>query len=107
MSCLERRSLYDVNLVVLFLDAIYFPVRPSGPKEGVLRHTRTAPRPQGDSQASITDSRRRSSLLLSQLRPPADHRASGYHPPIADLRLVAPLAQDSNVSTPASLGTST
>ena len=31
-----RRSLYDVNLVVLFLDAIYFPVRPSGPKEGVI-----------------------------------------------------------------------
>jgi putative transposase len=27
-----RRSLYDVNLVVLFLDAIYLPVRPSGPK---------------------------------------------------------------------------
>ena len=31
-----RRSLYDVNLVVLFLDAIYLPVRPSGPKEGVI-----------------------------------------------------------------------
>ena len=31
-----RRSLYDVNLVVLFLDAIYLPVRPSGPKEGVV-----------------------------------------------------------------------
>jgi transposase-like protein len=31
-----RRSLYDVNLVVLFLDAIYLPVRPSGPKEGVM-----------------------------------------------------------------------
>jgi transposase-like protein len=30
-----RRSLYEVNLVVLFLDAIYLPVRPSGPKEGV------------------------------------------------------------------------
>jgi transposase-like protein len=26
-----RRSLYEVNLVVLFLDAIYLPVRPSGP----------------------------------------------------------------------------
>jgi transposase-like protein len=25
-----------VNLVVLFLDAIYLPVRPSGPKEGVI-----------------------------------------------------------------------
>ena len=31
-----HRSLYDVNLVVLFLDAIYLPVRPSGPKEGVV-----------------------------------------------------------------------
>jgi transposase-like protein len=31
-----RRSLYDVNLVVLFLDAIYRQVRPSGPKEGVM-----------------------------------------------------------------------
>src|SRR5690242_1151439 len=31
-----RRSLYDVNLVVLFLDAIYLPVRRSGPKEGVI-----------------------------------------------------------------------
>jgi putative transposase len=31
-----RRSLYDANLVVLFLDAIYLPVRPSGPKEGVI-----------------------------------------------------------------------
>jgi putative transposase len=32
----KRRSLYDVHLVVLFLDAIYLPVRPSGPKEGVV-----------------------------------------------------------------------
>ena len=32
----KRRSLYDVNLVVLFVDAIYLPVRPSGPKEGVI-----------------------------------------------------------------------
>jgi transposase-like protein len=31
-----RRSLYDISLVVLFLDAIYLPVRPSGPKEGVI-----------------------------------------------------------------------
>src|SRR5271155_2485720 len=31
-----RRSLFDVNLVVLFLDALYLPVRPSGPKEGVI-----------------------------------------------------------------------
>ena len=32
----SRRSLYDIQLVVLFLDAIYLPVRPSGPKEGVM-----------------------------------------------------------------------
>src|SRR5437763_2605273 len=31
-----RRSLYDIHLVVLFLDAIYLPVRPNGPKEGVI-----------------------------------------------------------------------
>src|ERR1700674_25256 len=31
-----RRDLYEINLVVLFLDAIYLPVRPSGPKEGVI-----------------------------------------------------------------------
>jgi putative transposase len=31
-----RRDLYEVRLVVLFLDAIYLPVRPSGPKEGVM-----------------------------------------------------------------------
>jgi putative transposase len=32
----QRRDLYDVKLVALFLDAIYLPVRPQGPKEGVL-----------------------------------------------------------------------
>jgi transposase-like protein len=32
----KRRSLYDVNLVALFLDATFISVRPSGPKEGVL-----------------------------------------------------------------------
>jgi len=31
-----RRDLYEVKLVALFLDAIYLPVRPQGPKEGVL-----------------------------------------------------------------------
>ena len=31
-----RRTLYDVKLVALFLDAIYLPVRPHGPKEGVM-----------------------------------------------------------------------
>ena len=32
----KRRDLYEVKLVVLFLDAIFLPVRPSGPKEGVM-----------------------------------------------------------------------
>jgi putative transposase len=32
----RRRSLYDVQLVALFLDATFISVRPSGPKEGVL-----------------------------------------------------------------------
>jgi hypothetical protein len=65
-----RRSLYDVNLVVLLLDAIYLPVRPSGPKEGVIcawESTRTAtehwfrcdwararPRRTGSSSAAIS-----------------------------------------------------
>ena len=31
-----RRDLYETRLVVLFLDAIYLPVRPGGPKEGVM-----------------------------------------------------------------------
>jgi transposase-like protein len=31
-----RRDLYEIKLVALFLDAIYLPVRPHGPKEGVL-----------------------------------------------------------------------
>ena len=31
-----RRDLYELKLVVLFLDAIYLPVRPGGPKEGVM-----------------------------------------------------------------------
>jgi putative transposase len=30
------RSLSDIDLMFLFLDAIYLPVRPQGPKEGVL-----------------------------------------------------------------------
>ena len=30
----KRRSLYDINLVVLFLDAIYLPVRPERPEGG-------------------------------------------------------------------------
>src|SRR6202045_466627 len=34
-ACRCRHLYYD-NLVVLFLDAIYLPVRPSGPKEGVI-----------------------------------------------------------------------
>jgi putative transposase len=32
----KRRSLYDLRLVALFLDATFISVRPSGPKEGVL-----------------------------------------------------------------------
>jgi putative transposase len=32
----QRRDLYEVRLVALFLDAIYLAVRPEGPKEGVL-----------------------------------------------------------------------
>jgi putative transposase len=32
----KRRDLYDVQLAALFLDAIFLPVRPDGPKEGVL-----------------------------------------------------------------------
>ncbi|MGH2886617.1 MAG: IS256 family transposase [Solirubrobacteraceae bacterium] len=32
----RRRSLYDVHLTALFLDATFVSVRPSGPKEGVL-----------------------------------------------------------------------
>jgi putative transposase len=31
-----RRDLYDVQIVALFLDAVFLPVRPDGPKEGVL-----------------------------------------------------------------------
>jgi putative transposase len=36
LAGLKHRSLYDTNLVVLFLDAIFLPVRPQGPKEGVI-----------------------------------------------------------------------
>jgi putative transposase len=32
----KRRSLYEVNVVALFLDATFVSVRPTGPKEGVL-----------------------------------------------------------------------
>jgi transposase-like protein len=32
----KRRSLYDVRIAALFLDAILLPVRANGPKEGVL-----------------------------------------------------------------------
>jgi transposase-like protein len=31
-----RRDLYDIGVVALFLDAVFLPVRPDGPKEGVL-----------------------------------------------------------------------
>src|SRR3954452_13584570 len=32
----KRRDLYEVGLAALFLDAVFLPVRPDGPKEGVL-----------------------------------------------------------------------
>jgi len=32
----KHRDLYDVQVVALFLDAVFLPVRPDGPKEGVL-----------------------------------------------------------------------
>jgi putative transposase len=32
----KRRDLYDIQVVALFLDAVFLPVRPDGPKEGVL-----------------------------------------------------------------------
>src|SRR5437773_1600292 len=35
-AAFQRRDLYEVRLVALFLDATFLAVRPSGPKEGVL-----------------------------------------------------------------------
>ena len=35
-AAFKQRSLYDIRLVALFLDATFIAVRPSGPKEGVL-----------------------------------------------------------------------
>ncbi|MCX6553382.1 MAG: transposase [Acidobacteria bacterium] len=35
-SAFRARSLGEVRLLALFMDAIYLPVRPEGPKEGVL-----------------------------------------------------------------------
>ena len=32
----KRRDLYEVGVAALFLDAVFLPVRPGGPKEGVL-----------------------------------------------------------------------
>jgi transposase-like protein len=32
----KRRDLYGIELATLFLDAVFLPVRPEGPKEGVL-----------------------------------------------------------------------
>jgi putative transposase len=32
----KRRDLYEVQLAALFLDAVFLPVRPNGPREGVL-----------------------------------------------------------------------
>jgi putative transposase len=36
VRAVQRRDLYDINLVALFLDATFLAVRPDGPKEGVL-----------------------------------------------------------------------
>src|SRR5438874_10504412 len=36
LEAFKRRSLYDVNLVVLFVDAVSLPVRPGRPEEGVI-----------------------------------------------------------------------
>jgi putative transposase len=35
-AAFQRRDLYEIHLVALFLDATFIAVRPSGPKEGVL-----------------------------------------------------------------------
>ena len=35
-AAFKQRSLYEIRLVALFLDATFIAVRPSGPKEGVL-----------------------------------------------------------------------
>jgi putative transposase len=35
-AAFQRRDLYDVQVAALFLDAVFLPVRPDGPKEGVL-----------------------------------------------------------------------
>ena len=35
-AAFQRRDLYEIRLVALFLDATFLAVRPSGPKEGVL-----------------------------------------------------------------------
>jgi putative transposase len=32
----KRRDLYEIQVAALFLDAVFLPVRPDGPKEGVL-----------------------------------------------------------------------
>src|SRR5947209_14730082 len=68
----KRRSLYDVNLVVLFLDAIYLPVRPSGPKEGVICAwgiTETGAR----ALVSVRLGMREAKQGLARARPRSDH----------------------------------
>src|SRR5438270_7170025 len=67
-----RRSLYDVNLAVLFLDAIYLPVRPSGPKEGVICAwgiTETGAR----ALVSVRLGMREAKQGLARARPRSDH----------------------------------
>ena len=80
-----RRSLYDVRLVVLFLDAISSPVRPSGPKEGVIcawgiMRTATASWfPSGWGCASP----RRTGSRSAATSPPADSPHRGWSSPTA------------------------
>ena len=56
----KQRDLYDIQIVALFLDAVFLPVRPDGPKEGVLvawgvhRERRTRPALSDVGDARVT-----------------------------------------------------
>jgi putative transposase len=72
----KRRDLYQVQLAALFCDAVFLPVRPNGPKEGVLVARRAA-----------VDRRRRrprtdqgDRAVLARLGPPALRRPSRAQP---------------------------
>ena len=80
-----RRSLYDVNLVVLFLDAIYLPVRPSGPKEGVICAwgiTETGARELVSVRLGMRETKRTGSSSAAT-SPLADSRHPGWSSPTA------------------------